>query len=346
MRLRNRQAQAWLNYLQRPIRKFLPLFVAVMLVVVISGFCFWALYRQNNLGFTEALYLSFSLIFMEHLYAYPQHPLLQFFYFALPPLGLVLVLDGFVRFAYTAIRRDETSPEWVRAMSDTYENHIVLFGLGKVGFRVLEQLILLGERVVVIEKDPQCPNFAYTKNHLIPTRIGSGREEGLLEDVNIAKAKSLICATNDDLANLEIAIDARKINEKLRVVLRLFDQELAEKIKGALGFEHAFSTAMIAAPLFATASTDPSILNSFYIEGRLLVIARIEVNEGSELESLSVGDISRSHQMVVVTYTRHGNTVFHPPLDVELEPGDLLRIECDPQTLKEIHRLNHDPITI
>ncbi|MEE9311031.1 MAG: TrkA C-terminal domain-containing protein [Planctomycetota bacterium] len=70
------------------------------------------------------------------------------------------------------------------------------------------------------------------------------------------------------------------------------------------------------------------------------------MNDGSELENLTVGDISRRHQMVVVTYTRDGNTVFHPPLDVELEPGDILRIECDPQTLKEIHLINRDPINV
>lgn len=346
MKFRNHQLQAWLNYLQRPIRKFMPLFLTVMAVVVISGLCFWGMYRQENLTFTEAMYVSFSLIFMEHLYDYPLNPLLQFFYFALPPLGLVLVLDGFVRFTYSALRRDETSPEWVRAMSDTFEDHVVLFGLGKVGFRVLEQLVLLGEQVVVIEKDDHCPHFAYAKNHDVPMRIGSGREEGLLDDVNLAKAKSLICATNDDLANIELAIDARKMNEKIRLVVRLYDQELAEKLKDAIGLDNAFSTAMISAPLFATASMDPCILNSFYVDERLLVIAQIEVNEGSELQSLSVGDISRKHQMVVVTYSRDGNTVFHPPLDVELTAGDVLRIECDPETLKEIHRLNRDPISI
>jgi PAS domain-containing protein len=35
-------------------------------------------------------------------------------------------------------------------------------------------------------------------------RVGHSREEGVFEDLNVAQAKSIILATNDDLANLEM----------------------------------------------------------------------------------------------------------------------------------------------
>ncbi|MCB9895225.1 MAG: TrkA family potassium uptake protein [Planctomycetes bacterium] len=341
---KQRRARAWLIYLQKPIRRFLPLFAFVMALVLLGGVAFYFLYQQQRLGFTEAIYVTFCLIFMEHLYPYPHHPLLELFYFILPPLGLILVLDGFVRFTYAVVRRDEHSPDWVRSMSETMNNHVVLFGLGKVGFRILQQLIALHELVVVIEKDPHCPSFAYAAKHGVAVRVGHGREEGILDDVNIKGAKSLICATDDDLANLELAMDARKVKKDLRVVLRMYDQELAEKIRDTMDIELAFSTAMLAAPTFATASADKAILNSFYVDDRLLVIARIPVNEGSKLIGSTVMDLARAHQMVIVSYKRGAGTIFHPPSDVVVEKGDVLTLECEPQTLKNLHRLNGEPV--
>lgn len=342
MRSKERRARAWLNYMRTPVRKFMPLFAVVMALVLVGGICFYFLYRQQKLELSEAIYITFCLIFMEHLYPYPRNPLLEFFYFILPPLGLILVLDGFVRFSYAVVRRDEHSPDWVKAMSNTMQNHVVLFGLGKVGLRILQQLVALGELVVVIEKDPLCPNITYAKNHGVAVRIGNGREEGILDDVNIKNAKSLICGTNDDLANLELAMDARQIKPDLRIVLRMYDQELAEKIKGTMDIQLAFSTAMLAAPTFATASADRGILNSFYIDDRLLVIARIEVTEASALAGATVGELIREHQLVVVSYKRGGGTIFHPPTDVVIEKGDTITLECEPQVLKRLHALNKD----
>ena len=82
-----------------------------------------------------------------------------------------------------------------------------------MGVRTLQQLVHLGEEVIVLEKDPLCPNRAYAQKHGIPVIIGNGREEDIFEDLNVTAAKSIVLATNDDLANLEMALDARKIKK-------------------------------------------------------------------------------------------------------------------------------------
>ena len=46
-----------------------------------------------------------------------------------------------------------------------------------------------------------------------------------------AAAKSLIAATDDDLVNLEVALHARQVRPDIRVVLRMFDHDLASKIR-------------------------------------------------------------------------------------------------------------------
>lgn len=331
--------RAWLYYLRRPIRAFMPLFVAAVMLIFAGGLAFYLLY-EPQMPFSEAMWVTFALVTGEPVKDWPAHWLLEVLHYALPIIGLVVVLDGLVRFSVYAFRRDALSHEWVEAMASTMQGHVILFGLGKVGLRVLQQLVALKQQAIVIEKDPQCPNFAYARKHGVPIRIGNGREEGILEELNLPEATSIICCTDDDLANLELAIDARKLRPGIRVVLRMYDQELADKIRDTMNMPLAFSTAMLSAPLFATASMDPSVINSFYVDGRLLVVARLVARKDTKLRGMTVGELVRKFQLVVISQKRGDGVVFHPPLENVVDVGDILTLECDPVTLREIHGLN------
>ena len=334
-----RRVSANLRFMQKPVLQYLPLFLGVVVIVVACGLAFYLLDDRQE-SFAGSVYVAYSLLFMENIAQFPEHWLLRILEYLLPILGLVVVLDGLVRFSYHILRRDEMGQEWVHAMAKTHKNHVVLFGLGRVGFRVLQQLIRLKEPVIVVEKDPHCPNLAFARNHGVPVLIGSGREDGLLEDVNLAQAKSLILATDDDLANLELAIDAQYVKPDIRLVLRMYDQELASKVKESFGIHVAFSTSELAAPLFATASFDPSIVNSFYAGDRLLVVAELDVIEGSKLQGQSVAAVGKDSQAFLVAFTRNGNAEFYPAAQRVLEAGDRITVQCEPESLKHLHELN------
>ena len=340
MRRLTRRSLANFYYLRRPLRRFsLLLFLAAVLVVV-GGFCFHDYYRHQQMSYPKAFYTTYCLIFMEHIYEYPEHWLLQLFYWVLPPLGLAVILDGIVQFSYHILRRDDNSKEWMQAMAKTYNNHVILCGLGRVGLRILQQLQQLGEEVIVLEKNAASSNIPYARKHEVPLFVGTGREEGLLEEMNLASAKSIILATDDDLANLEIALDARRLNPNIRVVMRMFDQELASKIRETFDMQIAFSTSALAAPLFATASTDPSITNSFYVDGKLLVVAEIDIANGSSLVGRDVRTLRRNHDIYVITCKRAGQANFYPEGDLKLAVADRITIQTEPPMLKQVHRWN------
>ncbi len=61
-------------------------------------------------------------------------------------------------------------------------------------------------------------------------------------------------ATDDQLANLEIALDAREINPGIKVVMRMFDVEFARKVEKGFGIHTAFSCSALTAPIFAAAA--------------------------------------------------------------------------------------------
>jgi Trk K+ transport system NAD-binding subunit len=292
--------------------------------------------------FLRALYVTYGLIFMEHLTRLPDHWLLDLFCVLLPPLGLVVILDGMARFGYHLLRRDETGGEWMRAMAKTYKNHVILVGLGKVGVRVLEQLIRLGEDVVVLEHNSANENLAYAHKNGVPVLIGSSRQVGILEDLNIADAKSLIAATDDDLANLEVALDARKAHPGIRVVMRMYDQELAGKIRNSFDIHLAFSTSALAAPLFATSSSDRSILNSFYVGEQLLVVARLTICTDSQLVGKKIRDVKTDHKIFFLSHKRGPQETQFPHSDLDFQVGDEVVVQSEPATLKLLHRWNGD----
>jgi Trk K+ transport system NAD-binding subunit len=335
-----RRLRAYLLYLRTPIRNFLPLLAGLVVLLLVGSVCFHLLYTKQELGYLRALYITFSLLFMEHLLEFPEHWLLQAFYFLLPPVGLVVVLDGIVRFSYHVLRRDETGKEWARAMCRTLEDHVVVCGLGRLGLRTLEQLLALGEDVAVLEKNPQCPNLAYARKRGVPVRVGHSREEGVFEDLNIGRAKSIILATNDDLANLEMALDARRLNPDIRVVLRMFDQELAAKLRESLDMELTFSTSELAAPVFATSSSDQSVVNSFYVDDELLVVARVEVGQGSSLTGREIRQLGAGEHVLVLSLQRGGTSMLFPSARTELAVGDRLTVQATPDCLRRLHERN------
>jgi len=67
-----------------------------------------------------------------------------------------------------------------------------------------------------------------------------------LQDVGAAHAKALISVINDDYTNLEIGLNARSFQPKLRLILRIFDESMATIIKEKLDIYLTLSMSAIA----------------------------------------------------------------------------------------------------
>jgi hypothetical protein len=161
-------------------------------------------------------------------------------YFGYPLIGLVVVADTVVRATLLLFSRQENQKEWTRVLASTYRDHIILCGLGHVGYRILERLLHWHLDVVVIEKNTESSFLLRTQQMGVPVLLMDARQEESLEAAGLHHARTLVIATNDDLANVEIALDARRLNPHIRVVLRMFDENIANKLRDAFHLEVAF----------------------------------------------------------------------------------------------------------
>ncbi len=122
----------------------------------------------------------------------------------------------------------------------------------------------------------------------------------------------------------------------------MFDQELAGKIRGAFDVDLAFSTSAIAVPLFATSSSDRSILNSFYVGDQLLVVARLTVSGQSQLAGKTIRDVKDQHKVFFLSHRRGPQETHFPTSELDFQVGDEMVVQTEPATLKSLHRWNGD----
>jgi voltage-gated potassium channel len=176
-----------------------------------------------------------------------------------PLLGFGLVGEGIVRIGMLILSRERGEKEWMKVMASTYRDHIVLCGLGHLGFRILNQLLASKQSVVALEKQGDALFLADAVATGTPVLVRDMKEDQALVDAGVPFARAIIIATNDDMANLEVALDARRMNPKIRVIMRLFDQRMADKFKEAALIDEAFSPAALAAPIVAEMALRPSV---------------------------------------------------------------------------------------
>lgn len=291
----------------------------------------------------EAVYVSYNLFFLEHLAPLPAHPVGQAVQYLLPLLGIFLLAEGLIKVGITVFRKEENQEVWMKILAKTSRDHIILCGLGSVGFRVLEELISMERQVFAIELNPDCPLRDKARQLGAEVIIGDARAENLLRSMNIEQARAVIVATDDDLANLEIAMDVREIREDVPVVMRLFDQRLAHKVRHALGIEVSFSTSKLAAPLFAAAALDGSVVGAHRVAGEVLVVLELTVEQGSALDGERIGEAISLHRLTIVAHRSGGTWISQPELSAFLGAGDQIQVMVHGDRVAEVHALNTPP---
>ncbi|MEU7399799.1 NAD-binding protein, partial [Streptomyces sp. NPDC044948] len=178
--------------------------------------------------------------------------------------------------------------------------HVVLLGLGKIGTRVLTRLREMDIPVVCVEADPEARGMATARRLRVPVVLGDVTQEGVLESAKIHRAHSLLALTSVDTTNLEAVLYARSVRSRLRVVLRLYDDDFATAVYRTLRAAHpgaltrSRSVTHLAAPSFAGAMMGRQILGAIPVERRVLLFAAVRVAGHPQLEGRTVGEAFRA----------------------------------------------------
>ncbi|WP_176984760.1 NAD-binding protein [Asanoa ishikariensis] len=226
---------------------------------------------------------------------------------ALVPFVTVLVVEAVV-----TARLALASGALTRPVAD----HVVIVGLGNVGTRVLRELHGFGVDVVCVDRSPDARGVAVARELGVPVIIANGNSAETLRAASVATARALLVLSTDDVSNLETALLGRALHGgRLRVVLRLYDEGFARRVKRTFDIDLSRSVSYLAAPAFAAALFGREVIDAIPVGRRVLLVAELPVGAGSELEGRLCPEVDRPNEvrLVAVRTGRIGQTLWTVP---------------------------------
>lgn len=221
------------------------------------------------------------------------------------------------------------------AVASTMKNHIVLVGMGHLGYRVAQRLHEMGKDVAVIEMTAAQHTVIAAREMGIPVIEEDARHPTALEGANIRSARTILLASQNDAMNLQIALKARSLNPGIQVVIRIFDEDFAHALQDQFGFT-ALSATEMAAPVFAAAAAGADVTNPISIEGQQLSLARLTFSPSSPLANRTVGYVEDTYRLNVILLRRDHSSEMHPRDTHPLFAGDTLAVLGGPEQLSRL----------
>jgi Trk K+ transport system NAD-binding subunit len=317
--------------------KFAAIF-AVLLAVAISGFVLLAAagYDASNTVYLGIMDLTGSALTRtsDHGAEKVAQVLLTADGMALLPVVTALIVGA----RLTGRIRGEPTPGG---------GHVIVVGGGEVGVRVLGGLFDLGFRAVLIDQDQNARGVAFARNHRLPVVIGDSCDEKTLRQAGIKGAIAVISVTNNDIVNLETALQARAMRgEELRVVLRLFDDDLAGRVQRTVGNVVSRSVSYLAAPTFAAALLEHKVLRTIAVGRHVLLIADVRVEPGAGIVGLTLAVVERDRLARVLALQSRGELRYDwsPRRSHHLEAGDRVIVLATRAGLSTFLAVNRPPV--
>lgn len=228
---------------------------------------------------------------------------------------LILTVDGMALIpVVTALIVGAQLSGTARGQARPRGGHVIVVGLGNVGTRVIGQLHDLGLDVVCVDRDPEARGMALARRLRLPVIVGEAYQEETLQAAGLATSIALVSVTSSDIVNLETALQARTLREDLRLVLRLGDDDLAQRMQRTEktpGKLTSGSVSYMAAPAFAAALLEHRVLRTIGVGRHVLLIADVQVEEGADIAGQALAELEADRLARVLALQVSGANQFH-----------------------------------
>jgi voltage-gated potassium channel len=211
-------------------------------------------------------------------------------------------------------------------------------------FIVCEELLHANTAVVVIERDAErLEALARSFGERFVGVTGDATDDEVLRDAGVEQAKGLVAALQEDQDNLYVALSARQLNPKLRIVSRANADRAPSKLTAA-GADAVVSPTTIGGRRMAHELLRPNVVGFLDIVARDvrkdLDIEEIPIPERSPLigSTLATSNIrKKSSALVLAVMNAEGETSYNPPGSFRLEAGMTLIVLGEREQLDRLH---------
>jgi Trk K+ transport system NAD-binding subunit len=155
-------------------------------------------------------------------------------------------------------------------------------------------------QVVAIDRRADARGAKVAEQLGVPFIVGDAAREETLRAASIATSKALVVVSTDDVTNLQAALNARAVRPDLRVVLRLFDDDFAQRVQTAFNINISRSVSRLVAPAFAASLLDRDVIVTIPVDRHALLVAAVRVLPGSPLDGAPLSRADKPSSVRVI----------------------------------------------
>ena len=221
------------------MRPFSPKLLSALLLILLVS-CIGSIgyyFLLPGIGFTDALYMTVITLstvgYGEIAPLTPEAKVFTIFFIMISLIAFGYGIKELTQFVVTENIFEKIKQKKMKKMRASLKDHALICGYGRNGQQAAQRLLNHNHPFVVIEQNAELAEGQKNINFI----QGDARQDAMLQQAHIHKAKSLIAALPNDVDNLFVVLSARELNPDLLIISRLTEIGNRSKLKRA-GADH------------------------------------------------------------------------------------------------------------
>lgn len=228
--------------------------------------------------------------------------------------GLATVAEFFVSGQLSGVLEERRTQK----MIDSFTDHYIICGFGRVGRQVARDLQTAGVKYVVIDENPE--NREYARTEGVIYLESEAADDEVLESAGISSALGVIACVDSDAENIFITLTARELRTDIAIVARASREDSEKKLLRA-GADRVISPYKTSGSEMARIALHPQVGGAVQVSDYRM--EEIEVPPSCEGIGHTVDDV-RGAAMIVAVRRPDGRLEPQPEPGTVIESGDKL----------------------
>jgi voltage-gated potassium channel len=240
--------------------------------------------------------------------------------------GLATVAEFFVSGQLSGVLEERRT----QRMIDSYSEHFIICGYGRVGRQVARDLRGAGAKFVVIDNNPDNRDAARAAG--VRYVESDAADDEVLRGAGIERASGVIACVDSDAENIFIALTARELRSDMLIVARASAEDSEKKLLRA-GADRVISPYKTSGSEMARVALHPQVAGA--VEVADYRMEEIEVSPSCEGVGRTIAEV-RGGSMVVALRRADGRLEPQPALETMIDAGDMLVALGTPDALERL----------
>jgi voltage-gated potassium channel len=240
--------------------------------------------------------------------------------------GLATVAEFFVSGQLSGVLEERRSQK----MIDSYTDHFIICGYGRVGRQVARDLRVAGADHVVIDSSPE--NREHARASGVRYIEHEAADDEALQQAGIGRARGVIACVDSDAENIFITLSARELREDILIIARASAEDSEKKLLRA-GADRVISPYKTSGSEMARLAVHPQVGGAVQVADYRM--EEIEVSPDCDGVGRTLEQV-RGASSIVAIRRSDGRLEPQPAQTTVIESGDMLVALGTPDALERL----------